>query len=934
VVTSFSDSLLPVCKAALGEDSPLEVLPFGEVVRRFLVLGGEEALPLAQAGHVQAAIGHACGELTDASPFWRSARFPGTHQAIARTLSELREWGLDPHAMRSLMPQASPRLAAKLASLADIAEESNRILALLGRETHSAHLNACLETTPERDGDYDRLLVFVADEDCPTRLRWLEWAAQNGTEVTVVLDRHAAGAPIFANSARAAELLGVEPTAIGDGNRLLRNLFAPEATEGGEIAVSIVSAADPLAEAEWALRGCLEEERLDRTAVYVRNLESYAPLIEAAARRLGVEVRVARRAPLLTNSFARLTLTAIEACASPDVRSLRPILRSSYLGLDGEGQARLASGLKEAHAMRAMQWEALRTWAELHTDEAPWLAILLEWRQRATAGSFTMREWMALLTELIRADERFPWSTRIIGNDARMAERDRRARNQLERLLANHITVDAVTRETSMSLAEIATLCRRLWEDSDVSVPAADFGVCVTDDPTSLGDVDSLHVLGMLEGVFPRRRSEEPVLTDHERTELSALRPEHAPFLTSHDRAAAERDAFYRVCAVAGRRIVFSYPMADDQRDNIPAFYLAEVERAAGGREKVARKDMPRTLLAPALETCLAEADRKLREALDGAREGALPIDLETDVARAAVTPSEEHRFTPNELRDALQCPFQYAARHRLRIRVRRPSARWQTLRRLPQASGLPEKGTIAEARHALMEALEAELDQLHSDVPEWELQALRAGGQRLIREWLKREFRARSTWPKDPGSLKTNVPFGTHGVRDAMPGGVSLDGTLPAVSRMGRYHVAHLYGRGARDPKNLSETDRLYFGMYFLALHEPGSEGALEIESMSGRRELLVLNRAGGPLNAHVQDGLHVVDLSTADDPVVAKRAFFEEVKRSLGRAMARIKEGRIDPLKGDHCDWCDYGELCRRSRAFGEEDSPFGLDGVFEDV
>ncbi|MGV3616225.1 MAG: PD-(D/E)XK nuclease family protein [Fimbriimonas sp.] len=931
VVTAFSDAALPLARRFVEEDDAVEVQPFGDFVRSILEMCGEPALRIAGNPEQIAAVAHACLELEEESPFLRTARFPGLHKAIVSTLKELHQWGIDAFAMETLAARTSPRLAAKLRSLAQVDRGAEEVLASLGRQTHTAHLRASLECMPERDGGFERLLVIGGNEECPLRIQWLRWIASQGTEVTVVFDRHAADAPLFAGARRGAALLGVDPISIGDGNVLTRNLFAPELTGGGDVAVEIVSAADPLAEAEWALRGCLEEERPDLAAIYVRDLEGYAPLIEAAAKRLGVPVRMARRAPLLTNSFARLTLNALEFLASRDVRTLAPIVKSSYLGLNGVQQNRITSRLRTAYATRERQWETLFEWTQGEEGaEFPWIRELLDWRQKALGARYALREWKPLLDELINHKE-IPWSIRRESGDRVMIDRDRRARNQMERLLTNHVSVDAVTRESSASLAEVVNLCRRLWEDADVSVPSAEFGVLVTDSIDNLTDAERLHVMGMLEGVFPRRRSEEPILTDDERREISDLRPGEPALLDSHDRAGTERDTFYRVCAAARKKLVCSYPQADDQRDNIPAFYLSEIERAA---KKVTRIDLKRLELAPITPACQTDADRRLREALEGPREYPAELELFTDASRAALRPEDGHRFTPTELRDALQCPFQYSIRHRIRVPVRRRQNRWQSLRKLPQVSGLIGQTTMAAAESALIQALDAELDTLYADVSEWEMQLLRAGGQRLIRDWLRREFRARETWAKDPASVRRNVNFGDEGLRDKMPGGVEIDGQVAAISKFQGYSVAHLYGSGARDPKNLTEVEKLFYGLYFLALHEAGREGALEIESMSGKRELVVLSRWGGPVNGHVQDGLSVVDLSTADDPSVSRRVFFEDVKRALKRAVERVRDARIDAMKGDHCDWCDYGELCRRSRAFGEEDSPFGRDVVFDDV
>lgn len=939
VVTAFSDAALPLVRRFVDDDHPVEVMPFGEVVLRILRLCGEEARDLAKSGHVLAALAKTCGDLPIESPFAKTARFPGLHQALSRTLKELHEWGIDEEEMLRLADRASPRLAEKLRSLAEIDHAVIETLRDLGCESHAAHLRACLECTPERDGGFDRLLVLAGSEDSPLRVQWLKWLARQGTQVTVVVDRHATEAKLFKGAERIATALAGKVVSPGDGNRLTRNLFAETDMGGSGIDVEIVSAADPMAEVEWALRGCLEVERVDQAAIYVRDLESYAPLIEAASRRLEIPVQMARRGPLLANSFARLTMSALEFCAGNDVRALRPILCSSYLGLSGETQNVLGSVLKAAHTARGRQWDYLREWATSEDGQkASWMAILLEWRLKAVGERYPLREWRTMLHDLIDHRE-LPWSIHREKNEGRMTERDRRARNQMQRLLANHVSIDAATEETSATLGEMVQLCRQIWGDADVSIPSEGFGVLVTDQVDALTDADRLHVLGMLEGVFPRRRSEEPILTDRERREISELRPDQPRLLTSHDRAEAERDAFYRVVVNARQRLVCSYPQADDQRDNIPAFYLTEVEAAARPRPQpslleptvghVVRRDIPRRLLAPdSVEACVIPADRALREALAAERQYALDVKLQSDVARHALSAPENARYGPNELRDVLQCPFQYVVRHRVRVPVRRSRTRWQSLRKIPQVANLSGHETMEAAEAALILALDTELDMLYSDVEEWEMQLLRAGGRRLIRDWVQRESLARAIWTKEAGSVRTQATFGSEGLRANMPGDVVIQGHVAAVSRLQNYTVAHLYGSPPREPKKMSEEEKLYFGLHFLALHQPGLESALEIDAMSGKRELLVLSRSGGSLTSRNDEGLKVVDLSTCDDAAISKKAFYDEVKASLRRAMQRIAEVSIEPIRGDHCEWCDYGELCRRSRLFGEEDSPFGVD------
>ena len=930
VVTAFSDSLLPLMRQMVGQESTIEVVSFGEVVRNFLVLCGEEVWPIAQSGHTRAAISHSCGEFAEDSPFFKSCRFEGFHEAVSQTLEELRHWRIDADAMDEVAEVSSPRLAAKLKSLAELDRNVVNILAMLGRQQHSSQLMSSLDSTPELEGDLERLFVVIGSEESPLRIQWLSWIADQGIDVTLVFDRHATEAPIFSGAVRSIEALGELARESGDGNRLTRNLFADLPKAGAPIEVSITSAADPLAEAEWAIRGCLAEANPEGAGIYVRDLEGYAPLIESVARRFKLPIRIARRAPLLTNSFARLTLTALKFCASSDVRTLSPILRSSYLHLAGSVQHGLDVQLRTCYSQRGEQWPTLEAWVTENAEANDWLVSLLNWRRQMLLGGLRLPEWYKLLKEFNR-DQRLPWVTQE-NKGGEMDERDRRALNQMERLLAHNISVDDVTKKSSYSLDEFVNFCEKLWSEGDVSIPTEESGVRVTADPYVIGDVEKLFVLGMLEGVFPRRRSEDPILTDAERAEISSLRPAFPALPDSRTKAEGERDEFYRVCSAAGKGIVFSYPQADDQRDNIPAFYLSEVARAAG---EIKTHNYPRPELAPTLNECLALADIRLRESIEGPRQAPLPIELVTEQVRGLVRPDPNAAFEPSVLRDALQCPFQYLTHHVLRLRVNRRSSRWSSLRKLPQVAQILTKTDLADAERAMIVALNAELDQLYADAPDWEMQLLRAGGRRLIRDWLHRERRSREEWPKVPGTTKANVSFGTHGVRDRMPAGEKVEGAIAGISRLENYNVAHIYGSAPEDVRKLKESDLLFFGLHLLAIHENGRDGALEIESNGSRRTLLVLGRGGSaPLPSSVADGLQVLDLASDDDLTRSKVAFYTAVRRHLAEAVKRIYDVNVQTLSGEHCGLCDYGELCRRAYSFGEEESPFGLGREVDDV
>ncbi|RYG23693.1 hypothetical protein EON82_13225 [bacterium] len=916
LLTAFDDAAL-VSLAALRPDEECEVIGFPALVQKALMAAGEPHGRLAASGHQQATIAHALSDLPRDSIFGAGANHPGLHRALLRTLHELHAFGIDADEMEALASGLPDPLGTKLAEMAVVDQTLIQTLDALGRDTHGRHLKACLEALTDADGEDCRALVLVGGERHPARLRWLRWAAEAGWDLTVVVERHATDGRLFDGAREAEEILGVPAQDVGTGHRLLNNLFARGAHDGPALELAIRSAPDPLAECEWALRGCLEAGP-ERCGLYIRDLPTYAPLLQAVARRLGVPVCAPQRVPLLTNAFARLTLAVVEFAAGNDVRTLRPVLSSSYLALDGFNRRVVEGGLREAHRMRLLQWDTLNAWAEAHVDRFPWLVKVLQWRESARSAGDDLGGWLDRLRALVHE---LPWHG-AYGGEAYDPARDVRAFSAMQTALANEASVERAVGAVPLDLSGFARRCRTLWEAADVSVPTPEVGVPVATHASALTGVHTLFVLGMLEGSFPRRASQDPILGDEERRAISRLRPIEPPLPLSVDRAAEERDEFYRVCASATHRLVLSYPQADDSRDNVPAFYLEAAAQAAGG---ATRTDLPRTLLAPPRESCLSAADRAMRAALDAPRERPAPAFLSEDSSRIVVAAPPGER-TASELRDALRCAFLYAARHRLHLRPNRREQRWHRLRSLPQAARLLSAEDATAAKRALEEALEAELDTLASEVPEWEIPLLRAGGQRLVADWLTREFAARKLWPMDEGTLRLNVPFGGEGVRSSMPLGVTLSGVAPAVSRFGATKTMHLYSGTMPPVKDFTEADRLFFGLHLLALHEPGAKVQLEVESTNGRRTRLRLDR--GDIRRLPAAGLDMEWLVDEDDRDLARRVFFEGVKDSLRRALRTVEVGDMRPSPGDPCDTCEFGELCRRSRAFGEDDSPFGAD------
>ena len=920
LVTTLDSKHLAALRYAVPSEAEVELLEFGRMVAKFARLADADPRPLAGGAHLMGSIAEACESLDSDSPFYGSRRFGGLHRRLAETIKELASWGFESESLAIAGSECSTDLEAKLKSLAWIWEKAEHRLAQFGCELSHRHIGHCLASEPDADVAFPRCLVFLDGEFAPKHADWLRWAATTGAEITVVVEGSPSAADLFETSRLVEQTLGPAQQ-VGESSPFVRSLFAGTVAAEPGISVGKFVAADPLAEVEWALRQAMElagGRDYHRIGVFARSMEDYGPLIEAAALRLEVPVRISRRAGLKTNGFLKALFGLVGALGSEDVRNLARACQSSYFqfpsGLRREFEGELVQAFREG----SPAWQRIGDWSKSQAEAVPWLAEVLKWRAESLRAT-TLRVWRDRMSEL---GNLFPAISQGV-----FQERDIRAKNSFERALG----VRASFLETKeLSLADLAGEVASVLEENDYTLPSAPYGIQVSDSPKGFSAVDHLFVLGMLEGVFPRRRSESPILTDADRKEIAEHRALMFPMEDSFLKARRERDAFVALCSVPSSGLTFSYPETTDDRDNIPAFYMEEAKRAVGG--ELRQNTYPRAWVAPPVDKCRADSDKGLRAALDAGPTGQ-PVENEiSDSVREAVVGRVPDALSPRQLRSAFECPFRHFAQELLRLYPDRDSRRWYQLRKLPQESQLMRQPTREQAEAALQNLLETQLEEMRPHTSEADWLLMRQGGERLIRDWVAREFRARELWEKDPGSEQAGVAFGSPTLRDELPRSAKVTGTVAGTSRMGPYKVVHMvesntpsYERGAAF--GLKDRDMLYYGLHLMAGFEKGSNMALEVESMSGGRKLLLLPRAEEPaLIGDRERGLEVFDLAGSGDPNATNVAFFERVKELLGQAAKAIRGVDVHSSPGEACAFCDHGELCRQSAEFGEAESPFG--------
>jgi ATP-dependent helicase/nuclease subunit B len=465
----------------------------------------------------------------------------------------------------------------------------------------------------------------------------------------------------------------------------------------------------------------------------------------------------------------------------------------------------------------------------------------------------------------------------------------------------------------------------------------------------------AVFVLGLEEGVFPRRTTETPFLPDEKRRELEAagkgLR------LVRPDPLARERYLFYTACTRAWRQLVLVREAADDDgRPKEPSPFYDEV-RSRFDPADVARATRRRPLSSLSWElergptererlravAAIAAADEGEARALARANgwerriERALAaFDRDTKLIHPLVVEelSQRTRFSVTELERFLDCSsmwfFERVVDPKeidavLDARVRGGIAH-QTLYRF--YNGLPKRlGTDAveadrldEAlvflRECLAEAIAGGVRIELSDLERLELQeALGRDLEHFVRQELELGL------PLVP--RKFEVAFGTSSAPVELQRGLELGG-FTVSGKIDRIDVDPFSARGivqdyklgrAHSARDIETEQKLQIPLYILALRD-----LVGMEPLGGLyRGLTGTREARGLVRADARDDA-VPGLKRAD--YVSEDEFWSHVDeaQALARmAVDRVHAGdvRTDPRGGECPRWCSLWTMCRVKRA-----------------
>ncbi len=462
---------------------------------------------------------------------------------------------------------------------------------------------------------------------------------------------------------------------------------------------------------------------------------------------------------------------------------------------------------------------------------------------------------------------------------------------------------------------------------------------------------DVVFVLGLEEGVFPRRARPSPLLSDDARRELGGR-------LEQPDAVARDRYLFYTTCTRAAQRLVLVREAAGDEgtpREPSPfwedvrsLFDQAEVQRATRRR--------PLSALTWPLETAPSERERLralVRLAADDT-EGANALAAANDWSRrldrarrafertttlrspAAVEPfAAKTVFSATELERFADCSSAWLVERIIDPKkidaepdpILRGQVLHTTLHRfyamIPRELD-SERVTPENLERAIVLAHRCLDDALESGV-RLDLTKLQAAELRhTLRSDLEGFLRDEAASGVGFVPRRLEVSFGSERAAPELQRGLPLADGIWLSGKIDRIDIDpfsargivqdYKSGKGAHSAREIDRELRLQIPLYILALRD-----LVGVEPLGGVYRALAGRRlTRGMLRESARDDLP----GFARDDYLDEETFWAQIESARERAAenaGRIRAGDVqhDP-KGDGCPaWCDLWPMCRVARA-----------------
>ncbi|MEM4408700.1 MAG: hypothetical protein QXI19_08145 [Candidatus Caldarchaeum sp.] len=931
-LTSSANSLLTNIYNVLVQDDStlaklergaLEVLPFNEFIRKLAIASETPLFPILSLEYQRAFMALACQSIPDEGELAAVKAIPGFHAILLQIVRELHHHRIPLDALKCLDGSA--------AGVGEVLLRYSRALKDQKMGTLSERIEDLLKGSPPSISLFENLFWFGEEEIPPLWCELIRWLRENGVNVHLLVEVHPGSENFFTlRREMEVEFPDAEEIFLSVPLPIAGKIFAQRdfATVDGRI--EILEAGDGITECEWAMRAVLEflhrGGKPNEVAIFCRSISDYAPHLYFAARRLGLSLKMEFKEKLLSNPFVRTVMTALQTCLPGGWHHLYSLFFSPYCNTarqSGQTLERILQSCAETGDL----WQALgQKLAEHPNLLPPWLAELVKWRNFAHLFAGKIGDWCDLLSKLLGIT---PWLDTSVQQRAPTMERDLAAQDAMIRSL--RASVVSFPKDARFSASEFINFVEHLWRNTEYTIRYRG-DIPVVTEAKGIGEVQLVVALGMVEGRFPRRRMEVPILNDRRREALAHQNPKWR-LPTSYERARSEEHEFYRLICSAPN-LLLCYPNKLSDHHEVPAFFLSDLREAVPGVKHSYKRIEQRF---PIPDECLHLADllpsiewyrESLREQVEGVEQN-LPdaVKHERERFRRAAQNSLSNEIEDEKLkkrfvgvprsitfsllRSLARCRFQYFARANLKFSAARSAKAWRRWESVIQGVNLLNARTWEDLRNMLVAAWESELERAKFLIPQEEWEFLRLSGRAFMENFAYREFRARREWGLVP--VEHNVDLSKAGFRSSVKiKGIelTLHENVDVLYRKGDDLVPMRLGYAPLDYDRVSLMDN---ALLLSLIPQPKDERISILDDVEGQRRLAIArSRLGGmsQLPEVRDDGLLV------NKEAKSSKELLDHVKGYLEALIEMALSGDINPSPGIHCERCALGSLCRWPR------------------
>ncbi len=885
------------------EDLGIELLELNQSVRYVSKLKEIEPMTQASQALAESASRKACQHITESNFYEEVFESGGFHQAVTSVWQELLSHGVTESDLEDAS-DTEPVLRGKLGSMAAIRKQTRELLGRLHRAWNADVMLDCIRAPAVPGNEYGRWLFLLGNDAAPLDAEFVFSVAEAGAEVWVLRDN-------------SYELAGVaDPlsavfeerswTSVGESPHIAR-LFQHDHPPLLECSARVFAAPDLLTEAEMAVRNAKQARSKGGTvAIYARDIEKFAPLLQSAATRLETALALPRKQRVDTLPNIQYFLKILRACKTCDPHLLASQFEGKFSDLGQEQIKELTDLFKE--------WSKLNKDVQRsESDSIPWAGLVWDWAATYSQSQFSKRDWLERIQELGCL---IPWASPLTETTRQLCEREERAKIKMMSVLSADASIESLQSPAILHFGEMLSWVETSLRKAEMTHPWDPSGIEVWDQPAQISPVDDLIVIGLSEGSFPRKYLEDPVLNDEERRILSHKCGLIVDLDTTESLAKLERVLFIQLLSSAKSRLTLSYASYEDERTQLPARYLTSFLDWA---KSIKVEIFTRQHGAIPTTHPLTKYESKVVESFGG-KEGAFPQPVLSPAVKEGLSALAAGPWAIPVIRRLRRCAFQAFANDLLKVHPADFYAKYQRLFDIPRDVGLVGISDESEARGRLQAAYEEFLDVQGPTMPHWEVSMIRCGWDRLFSGWLHREFTARRLWRQSATDIEAPFELTSpreNGVTAKVAGKYRLNGLTVLID----YQSAAFEGVG----KSLNgETSYDVVPMLLAALqvnrmesgqglpNQTEAQFGLEIDSSnSGTRHLATSVLTGLPGSA--ADGL-TVSSSDLDTNILGS---IKEAAQSLKQWASDIP---IHPSPGPSCRNCGFGELCRHHESYGD--------------